>query len=69
MWKSFELVSIPAADTLMVAAHNDEGLKSRLWLVLKKLYSRSQWPLKKLLELVTFMLTAARPSCSSLAKP
>jgi hypothetical protein len=60
MWKSFELISIPAADTLMVAAHNDEGLKSRLWLVLKKLYSRSQWPLKKLLELVTFMLTCGK---------
>jgi hypothetical protein len=41
----------------MVAVYNDEGLKKRLWLVLKKLYSRSRWPLKKLLELVTFKLT------------
>jgi SAM-dependent methyltransferase len=57
MWKSFNLVTIPAAHTLMVAVYNDEGKKSRLWLALKKLYSRSPWPLKKLLELVTFMLT------------
>jgi 2-polyprenyl-6-hydroxyphenyl methylase/3-demethylubiquinone-9 3-methyltransferase len=57
MWKSFDFVTIPAADTLMVAIYNDEGRKSRLWLILKKLYSRSPWPFKKLLELVTFMLT------------
>src|SRR5580765_2601239 len=57
MWKSFDLVTIPVVHTLMVAVYNDEGRKSRLWLVLKKIYSRSPLPLKKILELVTFMLT------------
>jgi SAM-dependent methyltransferase len=57
MWKSFDMVTIPVAHTLMVAVYNDEGRKSRYWLILKKLYSRSPWPLKKFLELVTFMLT------------
>jgi SAM-dependent methyltransferase len=57
MWKSFDLVTIPAAHTLLVAVYNDEGRKSRLWLILKKLYSRSPLPLKKVLEVVTFMLT------------
>jgi SAM-dependent methyltransferase len=57
MWKSFDLVTIPAAHTLMVAVYNDEGRKSRLWLILKKLYSRSPWPAKKMLELLTFMFT------------
>jgi 2-polyprenyl-6-hydroxyphenyl methylase/3-demethylubiquinone-9 3-methyltransferase len=57
MWKSFDLITIPVAHMLMVAVYNDEGRKSRLWLVLKKLYSRSPLPLKKILELVTFMLT------------
>lgn len=57
MWKSFDLVTIPVAHTLMVAVYNDEGRRSRLWLILKKLYSRSPWPAKKLLELFTFTLT------------
>jgi Ribosomal protein L11 methyltransferase (PrmA) len=57
MWTSFDLVTIPVAHTLLVAVYNDEGRKSRLWLILKKLYSRSPLPLKKLLELITFMLT------------
>jgi SAM-dependent methyltransferase len=57
MWKSFDLITSPAAHTLMIAVYNDEGRKSRFWLVLKKLYSGSPLPLKKLLELITFMLT------------
>jgi Ribosomal protein L11 methyltransferase (PrmA) len=57
MWQSFELVTIPVTHILMVAVYNDEGRKSRYWLILKKFYSRSPWPLKKFLELVTFMLT------------
>jgi len=57
MWKSFDMVTIPVAHTLMVAVYHDEGRKSRYWLTLKKLYSRSPLPIKKLLELVTFMLT------------
>jgi 2-polyprenyl-6-hydroxyphenyl methylase/3-demethylubiquinone-9 3-methyltransferase len=57
MWKSFDLITIPVAHTLMVAVYHDEGRKSRLWLILKKLYSKSPLPLKKLLELFTFMLT------------
>jgi len=57
MWKSFDLVTIPAAHTLMVAVYNDEGRKSRLWLILKKLYSKSPLPVRKLLEITTFMLT------------
>jgi 2-polyprenyl-6-hydroxyphenyl methylase/3-demethylubiquinone-9 3-methyltransferase len=57
MWKSFDLVTIPAGDTLLVAVYNDEGRKSRLWLILKKFHSRSPWPAKKVLELATFMLT------------
>lgn len=57
MWKSFELITIPVVHTLLVAVYHDEGRKSRLWLVLKRLYSRSPWPAKKILELVTFMLT------------
>jgi len=57
MWKSFNLVTIPVTQTLMVAVYNDEGRKSRLWLILKKLYSKSPLPVKKALELTTFMLT------------
>ena len=57
MWQSFDRITIPVAHTLMVAVYHDEGRKSRYWLILKKLYSRSPWPLKKLLELFTFMLT------------
>jgi hypothetical protein len=57
MWKSFDLVTIPAADTSMVALYNDEGLKSCLWLTLKKVYSKPPLPVNKLLEIITFMLT------------
>jgi 2-polyprenyl-6-hydroxyphenyl methylase/3-demethylubiquinone-9 3-methyltransferase len=57
MWKSFDLVTIPVAQTLMVAVYNDEGRKSRLWLVLKKLHYKSPAPVKRLLQLLTFMLT------------
>jgi 2-polyprenyl-6-hydroxyphenyl methylase/3-demethylubiquinone-9 3-methyltransferase len=69
MWRSFDLVTIPAAHTLMVAVYNDEGRKSRYWLILKKLYSRSPRPLKKLLELVTFMLTWGKAFILNPAKP
>jgi hypothetical protein len=57
MWKSLDLITIPAAHTLMVALYNDEGRKSRLWLVLKRMHCKSPLPVKKVLELVTFMLT------------
>lgn len=57
MWKALDLVRIPAAQTLMVAIYNDQGIKSRFWLKLKRLYSRSPAPGKRLIEWITFMLT------------
>ena len=57
MWKALDLVRIPAAKTLMVAVYNDQGLKSRLWLKLKRAYSISPDPVKRLIEAFTFMLT------------
>ena len=57
MWKALNLVRIPAAKTLMVAIYNDQGLKSRLWLKLKRVYSISPDPVKRLIEAFTFMLT------------
>lgn len=57
MWKALDLIGIPVARTLMVAVYNDQGLKSRLWLKLKKLHCLSPAPGKRILEWLTFMLT------------
>jgi 2-polyprenyl-6-hydroxyphenyl methylase/3-demethylubiquinone-9 3-methyltransferase len=57
MWRSFELVTIPAKHTLMVAVYNDQGLRSRLWHKLKYLHCKSPRPIKFLLTLLTFVIT------------
>ncbi|HET9837481.1 MAG TPA: 50S ribosomal protein L11 methyltransferase [Candidatus Angelobacter sp.] len=57
LWQALELVTIPVSDLLALGIYNDQGLKSRLWLRWKKLYSRSPRLLRPILHLITFMLT------------
>jgi SAM-dependent methyltransferase len=38
MWKALEMATIPVREKLMIAIYNDQGLVSRSWAKLKKLY-------------------------------
>lgn len=53
MWKALENAAIPVASggLLWVAIYNDQGLKSRLWRKVKRLYNRLPSPVRPVLVL------------------
>src|SRR5258708_15011715 len=38
MWKALDMATLPARETLMIAIYSDEGLVSRAWDRLKRMY-------------------------------